>query len=66
MATRRQHRDELRETFGGFLTISQVGQYLGCDPRTAKKYIREHELEPIRVGGRWKYSAIDLARCMAT
>lgn len=65
MATRRQHRDELREEFGGFLTISQVGQYLGCSPHTAKQYILEHELEPIRIGGRWKYSAIDLARCFA-
>lgn len=65
MATRRELREQMRDQFGGFLTISQTAAYIGCDPRTAKKFILEHELEPVRIGGRWKYSAIDLARCLA-
>ncbi len=63
MATRKELRQDMREQFGSFLTVSQIGKYLGCSPKTASEYIEEHELHPVRVGGRWKYSVIDLARC---
>ena len=66
MATRKEHREAMREQYGSFLTISQSADYMGVDPRTAKKFIEEHDLEPTRIGGRWKYSAIDLAKCLAT
>lgn len=64
MATRREHRTDIREQYGGFLTLSQIGKYMGIDPRTAKKYVEEHELKPTRICGRWMYDAIDIAKCI--
>lgn len=66
MASRKDIREDLRSLYGSMLTTAQVGQYLGCDPRTARKYIESHEIEPTRIGGREKFSVIDLAKCLAT
>ena len=64
MATRKDIREDIRGQFGGYLTVSQIAQYIGIDRRTAKKYILEHELEPTRICGHWRYSVIDLGRCL--
>ncbi len=66
MATRREHREAMREQFGDLVTVSQAARYMGIDPRTARKYIEAHEIEPTRIGGRDKFSVIDLAKCLAT
>lgn len=62
MATRKDIREDIRRVYGSMLTASQIGQYLGVDPRTARKYIEEHDLIPVRICGRDKYSVVDLAK----
>lgn len=62
MATRKDIREDIRRVYGSMLTASQIGQYLGVDPRTARKYIEEHDLTPVRICGRDKYSVVDLAK----
>lgn len=65
MATRKDIREDIRGLYGSMLTVSQIGQYLGVDQRTAKKYIEEHDLMPVRVCGREKYSVIDFAKAVS-
>jgi predicted transcriptional regulator len=66
MATRKELRQDMREQFGSFLTASEIGKYLGCSPKTASEYIKEHDLHPVMVGNRRKYSVRDLAKLLGT
>lgn len=65
MATRREHRQAMREQFGDYLTVADVARYLGVNRRTAERFLEQENIEGDMIVGRKKYSAIDIARCLA-
>lgn len=58
-------RDEMFDRYGGMMTLAQVKKELGVtDDRTAKEYLRDLGVEPIKTGRSKKYETCLLARAI--
>lgn len=58
-------RDEMFDRYGGMMTLAQVKKELGVtDDRTAKEYLRDFGVEPIKTGRSKKYETYLLARAI--
>lgn len=57
----KQFADELRNTYGGMLTLKQVGEVIGIThPQTIKKFAQD--IPAVDINGRKKWMAADVAR----
>lgn len=51
-----EKRKILRETYGGMMTLKQLGQELGYgSPKSTQAWVREHSLEGVKVGRSIRY-----------
>lgn len=51
---------EIRENYGGLLTLQGVMSYLGVSRHTAEKWVKD--VDSIDINGRKRYPAADIAR----